>query len=268
MIRTEQKGVPLICAENLTNAGGTVHGFSTRLGGVSAGIFSSLNLSSTRGDDPACVRENYARLCATVGADPHRLVLTKQVHECTIRTVTEKDIQADVCAPVQQECDALITRTKGLGLVVFTADCIPILLYDPVRKAVAAVHAGWRGTAGNIGGKTVERMQREFGTCPADLIAAIGPGISQCCFETDEDVPRAMETNLGDVVQPFLQTGPGTKFHVDLKGIHTALLRQAGVTNIEVCPDCTACCPDLYWSHRITKGRRGNQGAIILLRPV
>lgn len=269
MTLQERGGVPFAAAQNLTQAGGVAHGFSTRQGGVSQGIFSSLNLSASRGDDPDCVRENYRRFCAAIGADEKRLVLTRQVHGCAVRAVTEADIQQDVCAPVEQACDALITRTPGLTLAVFTADCIPILLYDPRVKAAAAVHAGWRGTAGDIVGRTVEQLGRSFGSRPKDLLAAIGPGISRCCFETDGDVPQAMEAQLGELARPHVSPGPGEKFHVDLKGINAALLQRAGLSpdHIEVSPHCTACLPDLFWSHRVTKGQRGNQAAMIMLCP-
>ena len=269
MTLQQQGGVPFVSADQLTRSGGVAHGFSTRQGGVSQGIFSSLNLSPSRGDDPQCVAENYRRFCAAIGVRPDRLVLTRQVHGCTVRAVTEEDIQQDVRLPAQVECDALVTQTPGLALAVFTADCIPILLYDPQVRAVAAVHAGWRGTAGDIVGRTVEKLTDCFGSRPEQVLAAIGPGISRCCFETDGDVPQAMEEQLGSLARPCIAAGPGGKFHVDLKAINAALLRRAGVApdHIEISGHCTACLPRLYWSHRVTQGRRGNQAAMIMLRP-
>ncbi len=269
MTAIEQNGVTFVRADNLAQAGGTVHGFSTRLGGVSEGIYESLNLSASRGDDPDHVRENFRRLCVAVGTDMDKMVLTRQMHGSNIRTVTMEDIQRDVCIPPEEVSDALITQTPNLTLMVFTADCIPILLYDPKKRAVAAIHAGWRGTADNIAGQTVEKLGRDFGSSPGDLIAAIGPGICRNCFQTDSDVPQEMQARLGGLVRPFFQKGPGEKFRVDLKGINAALLQQAGVPaeQIECSDECTACLPQRYWSHRFTKGKRGNQGAVIMLLP-
>ncbi|MCD8376955.1 MAG: peptidoglycan editing factor PgeF [Oscillospiraceae bacterium] len=269
MTLQERNGVPFVRADNLERAGGVAHGFSTRRGGVSQGIFSSLNLSASRGDDPQCVRENYRRFCTVVGIRADRLALTRQVHGCTVRAVTERDVQQDVCVPAEAECDALVTRTPGLALAVFTADCIPILLYDPAVRAVAAVHAGWRGTAGDIVGRTVEKLTDCFGSRPEEVLAAIGPGISRCCFETDGDVPQTLEERLGPLARPYVEAGPEGKFHVDLKAVNAALLRRAGVApgHIEISSHCTACLPNLYWSHRVTQGRRGNQAAVIMLRP-
>ena len=160
--------------------------------------------------------------------------------------------------------DAIITDTPDIPLVVFSADCGIILLYDPVRRAVGAAHAGWRGAAAGIVYKTVRRMQETFGTDPRDLRAAIGAAIGPCCFETDADVPRALRDALGREAEPYI-TRRGQKWHVDLKGVNARWLEKAGVTQIDVCPDCTACRPDLYWSHRRMGQARGAQIAMICL---
>ena len=260
-------GVTFLAAGAFTSAGGVAHGFSTRLGGVSEGIFASLNLGTTRGDDPGRVRENYRRFCAAIGANADRIVMTKQVHGTVIRTAASADVKADVCDPTEYECDGLITDRPGLALTVFTADCIPVLLYDPVKRVIAAVHAGWRGTAGDIAGKAARKMRDEYGSDPRDILAAIGPGISRCCFETHADVPDAMLDALGELAQPHIISLENGKFKVDLKGINAALLERAGLTpeHIEVSPDCTACLHEKYWSHRVTRGQRGNQAAVIQL---
>lgn len=266
---TEQKiqGVTFLASDGFTAAGGVAHGFSTRLGGVSEGILSSLNLGTIRGDDPERVRENYRRFCAAIGADRRRLVLTSQVHGTDIRTASPADVKADVCDPAAFECDGLITNVPGLALAVFTADCIPVLLYDPVKRVIAAVHAGWRGTAGDIAGKAARKMQTEYSSAPEDILAAIGPGISHCCFETHADVPEAMTAALGELAAPYFTALDSGKFKVDLKGINAALLRRAGLSadHIEISQDCTACLSEKYWSHRVTQGQRGNQAAMIQL---
>lgn len=244
----------------------TPHGFSTRLGGVSTGHLASLNLGHRRGDREDNVRENYRRFCAATGTRAESLVMTNQVHGAEVRAVTERDAKADLLAPTPFEADGLTTDRPGLTLVIFSADCIPILFWDPVRRAVGACHAGWRGTAAAIAGVTARAMTERYGCRPEDLRCAIGPGIGPCCFLTDADVPRAMEAQLGELAVPFLERA-GEKYRVDLKGIDRAVLLEAGVLpeHIDVSGDCTCCLPEKYWSHRFTKGVRGSQAACIML---
>jgi YfiH family protein len=163
------------------------------------------------------------------------------------------------------ECDALITNEAGVALVIFTADCTPILLHDPVTGAVGAAHAGWRGTAMGIAAKTVEAMVREYGCDPKNIHAAIGPNISFCCFETDREVPDAMVEALGEDAKAFIRPS-GEKYYVNLKEINALWLRRAGVEHIEISEACTSCRHDLFWSHRVTRGERGSQGAIIVCK--
>ena len=263
--RCDVGGVVFHTADAITAAGGVVHGFATRLGGVSRGDCAQLNLGMTRHDDPAAVRENYRRFCAAVGVDARRAVLSKQVHEDNVRHVTAEDCGKGLFRERDYtSVDAMITDTPDIPLVVFSADCGIILLYDPVRRAVGAAHAGWRGAAAGIVYKTVRRMQETFGTDPRDLRAAIGAAIGPCCFETDADVPRALRDALGREAEPYI-TRRGQKWHVDLKGVNARWLEKAGVTQIDVCPDCTACRPDLYWSHRRMGQARGAQIAMICL---
>lgn len=244
---------------------GVRHGFSTRTGGVSPAPWDSLNLGVGRGDDMDRVRENYRRFYAVLGTDEHRAVLSKQVHEDNVRHVTAEDCGKGLFRERDYtSVDAMITDTPDIPLVVFSADCGIILLYDPVRRAVGAAHAGWRGAAAGIVYKTVRRMQETFGTDPRDLRAAIGAAIGPCCFETDADVPRALRDALGREAEPYI-TRRGPKWHVDLKGVNARWLEKAGVTQIDVCPDCTACRPDLYWSHRRMGQARGAQIAMICL---
>ena len=162
-------------------------------------------------------------------------------------------------------CDGLITNEPGVALVCFAADCTPILFYDPVQRVVAAIHAGWRGTANGIARKAVEKMIAEFGSRPEDICAAIGPSISQCCFETDIDVPQAMLRAFGDEANAFIEKR-GEKYFVDNKGLNKLWLTRAGVTKIDVSPACTMCQPERFWSHRVTKGYRGSQTGIIELQ--
>lgn len=237
------------------------HCFTTRHGGVSEGCLKSLNIGIHRGDRWENVLENYRILGQAVGFSPDELVLTHQVHADIVRRVGKADRGMGLFTDMP-ECDALITNEPGVTLAVFTADCTPILLYDPQSGAVGAVHAGWRGTASGIAAKTVQAMEREFGCAPSRLRAAIGPNIGICCFETDDDVPAAMTAALGREAEPLIRRS-GEKYHVDLKGMNALWLRKSGVTQIGISADCTACQPDRFWSHRITGSDRGSQGALI-----
>jgi len=238
------------------------HAFTTRLGGVSEGIFSSMNIAMHRGDEAKNVIKNYEILAENIGFDVNDLVLTRQTHSDIVRVVTK----ADACGldhHAYSESDALITNDAGCALVVFTADCTPILLWDSVTGAVGAVHAGWRGTVSDIAGKTVRKMVTEFGCDPRKIRAAIGPNIGFCCFETDRDVPDAVLAQFGEDAEEFIVESDG-KFRVDLKAVNALALRRSGVESIEISNECTMCSSDRYWSHRITGNNRGSQGAIIV----
>ena len=243
---------------------GVPHGFTTRLGGVSTGHVSALNLALRRDSHPENVAKNFHLLGEALGFDPRKLVLTCQTHSALSRAVTFRDHIAFDTHDYPQ-CDALITNTPGTALCIFTADCTPILLWDPVTGAVGAVHAGWRGTAAGICSATVGHMATAFGCDPTHIHAAIGPNIGACCFETDKDVPDALLTTYGDAAAPHITERNG-KYFPDLKAINALDLRRAGVTHIALSQACTACRPDLYWSHRITRGQRGSQGAIIVCK--
>ena len=249
------------------NAEGAVHGFSTRLGGVSRGYMSSLNLGTTRGDLPENVRENFARFGEAVGFDSARTVFSQQVHRDDIRVVTEADCGKGLLRERDYEADGLVTDVPRVPLAVFSADCIPILLHDPVRRVAGACHAGWRGTALGIVRKMVLKMAACYGSRPRDIRAAIGPGISRCCFETHSDVPEAMLLAVGPSAEEMIDPLPGGKYLVDLKGLNACWLRSAGVPEEQIACSalCTSCRQDLFWSHRHTGDARGVMSAVIQL---
>lgn len=264
MILTQKNGqLEYLTAEGIA----APHCFTTRLGGVSQGHLQSLNIGTSRGDDPENVLENYRRLGNAIGFDIHNLVLSRQTHSDIVYPVTEKDRGAGLFAPHLEECDALITNTPGIALVVFTADCTPILFWDPVTGAVGAAHAGWRGTVSGIAAKTVEAMRACFGSRPEDIRAAIGPNIGACHFETGEDVPRALLEAFGPDMNAFIRP-QGEKYYVDLKAVNAWVLRRAGVDKMDISGDCTVCQSHRFWSHRVTQGQRGSQGAVIVCREV
>lgn len=257
IITKKQDTLEYLCAEGIA----VPHCFTTRYGGVSGGAQASLNLAYCQSDTMENVEKNIHILANALGFDPQKLVMTRQTHSDIVRTVTEKDA-IGLCHRNYPECDALVTCTPGVSLLVFTADCTPLLFHDPVTGAVGAAHAGWRGTAKAIGPKTVEAMVKNFGCKPENIRAAIGPNIAQCHFETDADVPTAMRDAFGEAVEAYIEKR-GEKYHLDLKGINALALRGVGVTHIEISDACTYCQSQRFWSHRVTKGLRGSQGAVI-----
>ena len=193
--------------------------------------------------------------------------MANQVHGAAVHTVTTADVHTDPYGKVGYEADGLMTDLPGAALVVYTSDCIPILFYDPVRRCVAAVHAGWRGTAAGIAVAAVDRMKNVYGSRPSDILAAIGPGICPDCFETHEDVPKAMTAAMGTGVLRHIKIKENGKFSVDLKAINAMRLEQAGLEedHIAVCSLCPSCEPDKFWSHRKLGANRGSMAAAIQL---
>ena len=242
------------------------HCFSTRYGGVSTGDLSSLNLGANRGDDPENVKENYARLCGAVGLAPDSLVFARQTHSDIVLRVDSANCGEGLDRMDYPVRDGLITNTPGVSLVVFTADCAPVLLYDPKNQAIGAVHSGWRGTAQRITARAVQAMQAAFGTDPADLKCAIGPAIGKCCFETHADVPDAMRACMGEAANAAIFP-KGEKFLVDNRELIRMQLLGCGVNdqNIDISTDCTACEPERFWSYRKVGNARGALAAIISL---
>ena len=242
------------------------HCFTTRLGGVSTGVMAGLNIAMKLDETEENVTKNFEILGNALGFEISDLVLTRQTHTDIVRVVSRKD-HLGYFHRDYPECDGLVTCDKGVALMIFTADCTPILYHDPVTGAVGAAHAGWRGTAAGIAAKTVNAMADTFGCKPENIHAAIGPNIAQCCFETDGDVPQAMLAAYGEEIRPYI-TQRGEKFYLDLKKINALSLRHVGVEQIELSDACTVCQCDRFWSHRYTRGQRGSQGAIIVCEEV
>lgn len=250
----------ILTAEGIT----TPHCFTTRHGGVSEGALSSMNLAIKLDETDERVRRNFEILGDALGFNVSDLVLTRQTHSDIVRVVSRRDCNG----PFHRDypaCDALVTNSPGVTLTVFTADCTPLLFHDPVTGAVGAAHAGWRGTVAAIGPKTAAAMIENFGCKAENIRVAIGPNIGFCHFETDSDVPDALFAAFGEEIRPFIRRA-GDKYFVDLKEINALILRRAGVRHIEISGDCTMCQPDRFWSHRVTRGIRGSQGALIVCK--
>lgn len=250
----------------LERCGVVRHTFSTRFGGVSTGRYTSMNLSFSNGDKRECVEENYKRLCSAVGIDTDHLVLSHQTHTNNVKTVTRDDCGTGYKKPPFCDVDGLITNQKGVALVTQYADCTPLLFCDVKKKVIATSHAGWRGTALMIGKCTVEKMQREFGSDPSDIIAAIGPAIDSCCYEVDTPVYEAFE-KAGIVGENIFRQTDSEHYRLDIKEANRQILINSGILpeNIDVADLCTCCNSSELHSHRATGGQRGNLAAIIEL---
>ena len=257
--------VPFLTFNSLKEINFIKHGFSTRLGGVSKGIFSTMNLALNRGDNIEDVLENYKRLSNSIGVDYNTLVASSQDHNTFVRNVTEEHYGIGITKPKDiLSVDALITNEKGVTLVTYYADCTPLFFVDTKNKAIGLAHAGWRGTVGKIGEKVIKKMTADFGTNPTDLVCAVGPAISKCCYEVDKTCAEQFyNLNLDD--SKFIFPKENNKYMIDLLETNRQILVSSGVkeSNISISDLCTQCNSDLLWSHRATKGQRGTMCAMM-----
>lgn len=254
--------VPYLTFPKLEEAG-VIHGFSTRMGGVSKGIYSSMNLSYHRGDDEKAVDENFRRIGEAIGFDSKKLVFSNQIHETKIHKVTRED-----CGKVMTHMDGLVTNEKGIPMYTGYADCVPLFFYDPKEKVAAMAHSGWRGTVKRIGAKMVGVMEKEYGCQRENIIAAIGPSICRDCYEVSQDVADAFRKELiGHEETEYMDAKGNGKFQLDLWKANEIILLEAGIRkeHLDVTDLCTCCNSDLLFSHRASKGKRGNLGAFIML---
>lgn len=244
-----------------------LHGFSTRLGGVSEGACSTMNLSFERGDQEERVRENFRRIAAAIGFQTGDMVFSRQTHTTNIRVVTEKDRGKGFAKPMDyDDVDGLMTNVPGLVLVTFYADCVPLYFVDPVHRAVALVHSGWRGTVGKIGLRAVEMMNRFYGSKPEELTAAIGPSICSECYEVSEDVADQFAQTFGAPgTERILRSKGNKKYQLDLWTANEIVLQEAGIRreHLTTAEICTCCQHQVLFSHRATNGRRGNLAAFL-----
>jgi YfiH family protein len=277
-----QRGLRILQVPELAKLPWLVHGFSTRQGGMSQLDGKRvLNLGFTEWDARENVKENRARLQAAVGARDLKLVSLLQFHSDAI-------LHFESAPTEPSRGDASLTKSAGLLLAVQTADCVPILLVDPKNRAVAAVHAGWRGTLARIVEKAIGRMQMQFGSRAADLLAAIGPAIGGCCYEVGTEVAAAFSGQFSNAAEFFdeLRTGdepnplqwlnmmppghqpPPKKVLLDLRKANRSQLETAGVppANIFVSDLCTGCERDLLFSYRKEGAQSGRMMAVIGIR--
>lgn len=269
ILEIEDKSVPLLYFPILENTGIVEHCFTTRAGGVSEGIFDSLNLSFTRGDDESAVMENYDRLAAALDTRKEQFVCTDQTHTTNVIRVGKEDCGYGVTRQKPYtDVDGLVTDEPGVVLSTFFADCVPLYFVDTVNRAIGLSHSGWRGTVGRMGQRTLEKMATEFGTNPKDVVAAVGPSICQDCYEVSEDVAEEFIREFSGHADEILINKGNGKYQLDLWKTNEIVLIEAGVKkeNIAVTNICTCCNPDLLFSHRASKGKRGNLGAFMYIR--
>ncbi len=266
----EKKNVTYLTYPSFEKIPDVVHGFSTREGGVSQGIFASMNLSFSRGDEEQAVMENYHRLADAVGFRVEDMVASDQTHTTNVRVVTEEDRGNGIVKPKAfHDVDGMITNVPGIVLCTYYADCVPLYFVDHIHHAVGLSHSGWRGTVGKIGKVTVQKMEQEFGTRPEQLLAAIGPSICQECYEVSEDVIQQFRNAFpeNDWEELFYKKENG-KYQLDLWKVNRLVFQEAGIPaeNISMPGICTCCNPQFLFSHRASHGKRGNLAAFLGIR--
>ena len=266
ILEIEDKSVPLLYFPILENTGIVEHCFTTRAGGVSEGIFDSLNLSFTRGDDESAVMENYDRLAAALDTRKEQFVCTDQTHTTNVIRVGKEDCGYGVIRQKPYtDVDGLVTDEPGVVLSTFFADCVPLYFVDTVNRAIGLSHSGWRGTAKEIVKKAVNIMVNSYGIKKEDILCAIGPSISQCCFEVSKEViDEITHINNSDICYFKKENG---KYQLDLKELNKQILLNAGVKeeNIDVCPLCTKCEDELFYSYRREGEKAGRNAGFVML---
>lgn len=262
--------VPFFVFEHIENMETVVHGFSTRMGGISKGDCATMNLSFERGDLEDAVRTNFELIGAAIGFSTGSLVFSQQTHTTNVRVVTEADKGKGILKEFDYtDVDGLITNVPGITLATFFADCVPLFFVDPVKRAIGLSHSGWKGTVGKIGKITIEQMTKEFGTNPKDVIAAIGPSICQSCYEVSEDVIEQFKEAFEECfwTEIFYKKENG-KYQLDLWRANELVFEEAGILkeNYSKTNICTCCNPHYMFSHRASKGKRGNLAAFLQLK--
>ena len=270
IFREIEKEVPYLEYPLLTDTKIVHHGFSTRLGGVSQGCYASMNLSFTRGDDEAAVRENYHRIAKSIGVKCENMVLSQQTHTTNVRVVTEKDKGKGIVKPLDYtDVDGMVTNIHGICLVTFYADCVPLYFVDPVQKAIGLSHSGWRGTVGKIGKETIRKMEEQYGSDPKDILAAVGPSIWKDFYEVSEDVILEFQKNFKERYwKDLFYRKENGKYQLDLWKANEIIFKESGILpeHIAVTNVCTHCNSEILYSHRTSGDRRGNLAAFLALK--
>jgi len=260
-------GVGFITFERFNNMPFIMHGFSTRIGGVSEGEYNSLNLGLKTEDSKNNVGINIEKFASAVGVDYKSLVISDQIHSDVIKVVNREDKGKGYYKERDfNGIDGLVTNIKGIALMTIFADCVPIFFVDPIKKAIGVSHAGWKGTRTKIGKKTVKVMIDEYDSNPKDIIAVIGPSIGKCCYEVDKRVIDEFSSSFEDT-STFISRKEKDKYNLNLWKANHITLEEVGLLNenIVISDICTGCNTDLFYSYRKEHGNTGRMGAIIQL---
>jgi polyphenol oxidase len=264
-----EKGAPFLTFPVLNQIPYIRHGFSTRLGGVSKGIYESMNLGFSNGDDPNLVLENYKRISESIGFDLGSVVTSDQVHNTEIRLVTGQDKGKGVIRKRDYSgIDGLITKETGITLATYYADCVPLFFIDTKNHAIGLSHSGWRGTVKRMGKATINAMEKHFGSKPEDMITLIGPSICKDCYEVSKDVADAFRMEFNEnQIKDILTIKENGKYQLNLWEANRHIFLDAGIKpeNIHTSEVCTSCNSDLLFSHRASKGKRGTLAAFLML---
>lgn len=268
-MQKKKKEAEYLVFPGIESTGLVRHLFTTRRGGVSEGIFDSMNLSYTRGDRKEAVDENFRRIAEIFDELPDRIVCSDQTHTTNVRLVTEEDAGKGVVKDKDYtDADGLITAVPGIILATFYADCVPLYFVDTENKAIGLSHSGWKGTVNKMGEATLMAMKEAFGTRPEMVKAAIGPSICQDCYEVSEDVAQQFKELFSNDVDKILSPGRSEgKYQLNLWESNKRILLNAGILpeNLEVTDVCTCCNSGYLFSHRASQGKRGNLGAFMEL---
>lgn len=263
--------LPLFKFGLLEESGIVKHAFTTREGGVSGGIFSTLNLSFSRGDKREDVEENYRRLADALDVEYESFVSSDQTHTTNVICVGRKDRGNGVLYERKyHDVDGMVTDDPEVTLITYYADCVPLYFVDPAHRAIGLSHSGWRGTAGRMGRATLEKMRREFGTDPKDVLCAIGPSICGDCYEVGPEVAEVFFSEFADRAGEILFDKGGGKYLLNLWKANEIVLTDAGILpdHLAVTDVCTCCNSELLFSHRASCGKRGNLAAVLTLKPL
>jgi polyphenol oxidase len=263
MIEKEFSTLPLWQFKSLSAHSDLVHFVSGRAGGSSKGEKGRLNLSFMVGDDPKLVMENRKRLAGSLSIDPDKLLFPQQTHSLHVKSVSHDTSEKDL-----SDTDALITDCKGICISVMSADCVPVLLYDPLKKVVAAVHAGWRGTVGKIAGLTVKAMNGQYGCRPIDLVACIGPSIGPQIYEVGEEVISSVKNSFVSTDGLLIGDHGSGKALFNLWEANKRQLTELGIpdSSIEVAGMCTFQHSETFFSARRSKNQAGRFAAGIMMK--
>lgn len=266
--RAEEAGGLIYYAPGFTRGGGVRAAFSNRMGGFSRGPYSTLNLGLHVGDDPQAVLSNRASFCAALGLNHRDLVACAQVHGTAMALVGPDDRGRGAFDPggAVPGVDGLATDVPGVPLVTFYGDCVPLFVFDPVRPAIALVHAGWRGTLDRIAARAVSLMREHFGASPERMLVGIGPSIGACCYTVGPEVAQMFARQFGPAAEVRPHPGEGG-WRLDLALLNRRILEAAGVRSeqIDTAPWCTSCHPEEFFSHRASRGITGRMAAVMAL---